>query len=593
MKALRIDLGCGDSPIEGFDGLDVRPLPGVKYVSDVRQLPFKDGTVDELAARHVIEHFTRQEAAEVLREWRRVLKPGAPITIWCPNLLYIAEEYLKLPDIDKNPERKYHLLGWLYGEQNYDTNFHYFAYDWWLLGEMLIKTGFAKVDSLHDLHAQNLCVRAYNATSVQKAAPTLRHTLAPKVLVESTARVFGDSLLSYPLTAIFKAKYPGAVVSYAAGKIERPLFDIASTIDEVTEKTIDNPAVPLNDGKYDMILRGAFDVDEKWKPRRFIDGFDGPDGWDKVIDSGNLLSFNYPEGDLKRLRDVLARSEGKKRVMMFIPTPRPNMSIPWEISGWDIANYQRVVELLNSERRDLEFFAFYGHQETSHDAIRGPNVTQLGRLAAYEEVLWFSHIDMLISTSTSVSGMIAPLVETPQVVIHTCEEDSSPVWSGIPDKCVLPQLRFLYLCSHKTTGEVISFVKPEAGGRIYEWEFNHFWKRSVVKRRMRESHDVKPEAVAEEVLRRLSNPDSPGKEWTLPEGRSICESCRLKQELDICIYDFKPRLRNGLWMGENRGSVRTAAPQSTAEMMNRLSQADKQLNVTGISVEEPQGDQYG
>jgi len=588
---LRIDLGCGENKIDGFDGLDMRPLPGVKYVSDVRNLPFRDQTVDELAARHVIEHFTREEAIDVLREWRRVLKPGAPITIWCPNLIYIAEQYLQLPDIDKNPERKYHLLGWLYGEQNYEGNFHYFAYDLWLLTDFLKRAGFERVEPLHDLHAQNLCVRAFNAVNIETENVTDNRKIflkkkdhPPKILVESTARVFGDSLLSYPITAIFKARYPGADVSYAAGRIERPLFEIAETIDQVTDKTVDNPSVPLDDYKYDIILRGAFDVDEKWQPKKYIDGFDGPDGWDKVLNSEARLRFNYPRADRDRISRQLEEAEGRKKIMMFIPTWRPNMSIPWEISGWEVSKYQRVVDILNAERSDLQFYTFYGHQESSNDLVTGSNVTNLGQLAAYDEVLWFSNIDLLISTSTSVSAMIAPLVETPQVVIHTCEEDESPVWSGIPDKCVLPQLRFLYLCSNRTTGEVISFVKPESGGKTFDWDFNHYWERRVVRRRMRKTHDVEPETIASEVIRRIDNPEAPGREWTLPEGRSICDSCRLKQEKGICIYDFKPRLRNGQWMGESLDSVMVDAGIGRSRITGKLSDVHAELDLEKLKV---------
>ncbi len=585
---LRVDLGCGDNKIEGFDGLDLRPLPGVKYIADVRNLPFDNASVDELAARHVIEHFTKDEAMDILREWRRVLKPGAPITIWCPNLLYIAEQYLQLPDKEKNPERKYHLLGWLYGEQNYPGNYHYFAYDWWLLSEFLLKAGFERIDPIHDIHSQNLCVRAYNVATEESGRPAfhsgqkLQETRPakdnpPRILVESTARVFGDSLLSYPLTAIFKAKYPGAHVAYAAGKIEKPLFEIAETIDEVTEKTVDNPSVPINDHKYDIILRGAFDVDEKWQPEKFIDGFDGPDGWDRVREQGVKLRFNYTQSDIREVDRILSKADGRKKIMMFIPTRRPNMSIPWEISGWDIEKYQKVVDILNTERDDLHFFTFYGFQERPDQLVSAKNVTDLGRIAAYDEVLLFSKADLLISTSTAVSAMIAPLVETPQVVIHTCEEDESPVWAGIPDKCVLPQARFTYLCSEKTTGEVISFVKPKAGGRIFEWNFNHYWDRQVVKRRMRMSHDIQPETVAEEVIRRIDNPEAPGREWFMPHGCSVCESCRLKHEKGICIYDFKPRLRNGLWMGENTGSVML---HSANRITDKLSEIRLELELT-------------
>lgn len=554
-KKLRIDLGAGTEPLQGFESLDIRPLEGVKYVSDVRKLPFEDGSVDELAARHLIEHFTRYEVGEVLKEWCRVLKPGGIITIWCPNLLYIAEQYVNLPDIDKNTERKFNLIGWLYGGQEYEYNFHYFAYDWWILGEFLLKAGFSKVDLLSDLHAQNLCVRAFKPVKTAKKSSYARVDRPPKILVESTARVFGDSLLSYPLTAIFKAKYPDAQVSYAAGPIEKPLFEIAETVDEVTEKTIDNLSVPLNDGKYDVILRGAFDVDEKWHPEKYIDGFDGPDGWDKVEQAGIHLNFKYPRDEIDKVKNQLEPYEGKKKVMLFIPSPRPNMSIPWEISGWDMENYQRLVDILNAGRDDLQFFTFYGFQEEHSKLVSGPNVTNLGKLRAYDEVLWFQNIDMLVSTSTSVSAMIAPLVETPQVVIHTCEEDETPVWHGIPDKIVLPPLRFLYMCSRKTTGEVISFVKPEAGGKIWTWNFNNYFEGKVIPRRMRVSHDVKAETIAEEVDRRLNSPSAPGREWFIPQGETSYKYCKLPEKYLKAIHDYKPRLKNGKVIGEETESV--------------------------------------
>jgi Methyltransferase domain len=563
---LRVDLGAGPDPLQGFESLDIRPLDGVKYVSDVRKLPFEDGEVDELAARHLIEHFTKYEVGDVLKEWCRVLKPGAHITLWCPNLLYIVEEYMKLPNLAENSERKFNLVGWLYGGQDYDYNFHYFAYDWWLLSESLVKAGFSKVDLLSDVKAQNLCVRAMKPIKLAVKDSFSRVDRPPKILVESTARVFGDSLLSYPLTAIFKAKYPGCETSYAAGKIETPLFECADTIDNVTEKTVDNPSVPLNDSKYDIILRGAFDVDEKWKPEKYIEGFDGPDGWDKVEQMGHRLNFNYPLEKRAEIENKLKPYEGKKKVMMFIPSKRDNMSIPWEISGWDVEKYQEVVNILNEKRDDLAFFTFYGFQEKHDKTVVGPNVVDLGKMYAYDEVLWFQNVDLLISTSTAVSAMIAPLVETPQIVIHTCEEDGTPVWHGIPDKCVLPPLRFLYMNSHKTTGEVISFIKPEPGESNYTWSFNNYFEGKIIPRQMRQSHNINPQVVADEVICRLDNPNAPGKEWFMPKGEKVCVSCELKKKYGKCIYSFEPRLKNGKILGEETDSVRLE-PQSIKPMV--------------------------
>jgi predicted SAM-dependent methyltransferase len=55
-------------------------------VADVRDLPFEPGSVRELYAAHVIEHFPLQEAERVLLpHWRRVLAPGGRLVIVCPD----------------------------------------------------------------------------------------------------------------------------------------------------------------------------------------------------------------------------------------------------------------------------------------------------------------------------------------------------------------------------------------------------------------------------------------------------------------------------------------------------------------------------
>jgi predicted SAM-dependent methyltransferase len=41
---------------------------------------------DEVSAFHLIEHFARYEATDVLAEWRRLLKPGGRLILELPNL---------------------------------------------------------------------------------------------------------------------------------------------------------------------------------------------------------------------------------------------------------------------------------------------------------------------------------------------------------------------------------------------------------------------------------------------------------------------------------------------------------------------------
>ncbi len=44
-------------------------------------LAYKDESVDEIYASHVLEHFPYNKTQEVLNDWVRVLKPGGRIRI--------------------------------------------------------------------------------------------------------------------------------------------------------------------------------------------------------------------------------------------------------------------------------------------------------------------------------------------------------------------------------------------------------------------------------------------------------------------------------------------------------------------------------
>lgn len=109
---MKLNLGCGKRPLPGYTGVDL--IPSADIVSDIRELKFaENGSVDEIIAIHVIEHFYRWEVTPLLLEWKRVLKPGGKIILECPNLESAAKAILnKAPDqlgmwaLYGNPELK-------------------------------------------------------------------------------------------------------------------------------------------------------------------------------------------------------------------------------------------------------------------------------------------------------------------------------------------------------------------------------------------------------------------------------------------------------------------------------------------------------
>jgi SAM-dependent methyltransferase len=100
-RALRLNLGCGDKILPGYVNVDVvesRAGQHPDVLCDLHELaPFADGSADEVLAVHVVEHFWRWEVASVLREWVRVLKPGAPLILECPNIASACSTFLADP----------------------------------------------------------------------------------------------------------------------------------------------------------------------------------------------------------------------------------------------------------------------------------------------------------------------------------------------------------------------------------------------------------------------------------------------------------------------------------------------------------------
>lgn len=83
---LRLDLGCGKNKKVGFVGVDCRMFEGVDQVVDLtKKWPWKDGSVEEVHASHVVEHFTATERIHFVNELCRVLKVGGKATIITPH----------------------------------------------------------------------------------------------------------------------------------------------------------------------------------------------------------------------------------------------------------------------------------------------------------------------------------------------------------------------------------------------------------------------------------------------------------------------------------------------------------------------------
>lgn len=129
---IRLDLGCGDNPQPGYIGVDR------KLGSEVYPLDYEDGTVDEIRASHVLEHFSHQHAATVLKHWVGKLKVGGKISIAVPDFERIASWYLNGEAI---PVQSYTMGGHVD-----DNDRHGAIYDKEALTELMLDAG---LDGIH------------------------------------------------------------------------------------------------------------------------------------------------------------------------------------------------------------------------------------------------------------------------------------------------------------------------------------------------------------------------------------------------------------------------------------------------------------
>lgn len=154
--ALRLDLGCGESgPKPGFEGVDIRALPGIKHVTDMFALDarFEPNSIAELYCRHAFEHLSFADGEKAMECWARVLAPGGRLHLIVPDLRFHVAQYM-----DENPtgpspanpewtQRQHALAGFFGWQRESGTvwDLHKSGYDFESMRALLLKHGFEDV----------------------------------------------------------------------------------------------------------------------------------------------------------------------------------------------------------------------------------------------------------------------------------------------------------------------------------------------------------------------------------------------------------------------------------------------------------------
>jgi predicted SAM-dependent methyltransferase len=134
---------------EGWKTLDIEGGPEVDYTGNCKDLSqFAASSVDAIYASHVLEHLGYQEdLLRALREWFRVLKPGAPVMISVPDLETLCRLFLHPQSTADN---RFQIMRIMFGGQMEPHDYHYVGLNLGFLRSYLKVAGFADIERVQD-----------------------------------------------------------------------------------------------------------------------------------------------------------------------------------------------------------------------------------------------------------------------------------------------------------------------------------------------------------------------------------------------------------------------------------------------------------
>ena len=142
-REVRVNLGCGEKPVPGYINVDMRKLPDVDVVADVRRLPFEAGSLSEVMSAHLVEHFRQEELRlAMLPYWRSLLREDGTLRIICPNW----EATVELLRQGALSWQDFKVL--TFGLQDYEGDDHFAMYTPASLTDLLEGAGFEAVNVL-------------------------------------------------------------------------------------------------------------------------------------------------------------------------------------------------------------------------------------------------------------------------------------------------------------------------------------------------------------------------------------------------------------------------------------------------------------
>jgi predicted SAM-dependent methyltransferase/SAM-dependent methyltransferase len=91
-----LEVGCGDTVREGFNGCDMRQTAASDLVCQAWEISKFCKDLKHIYSRHMLEHLCFAEVEHALRDWNRSLAVGGVVEIVVPNMAFHVRQFLNI-----------------------------------------------------------------------------------------------------------------------------------------------------------------------------------------------------------------------------------------------------------------------------------------------------------------------------------------------------------------------------------------------------------------------------------------------------------------------------------------------------------------
>ena len=142
---MKLEIGSGHRPTPGYIHNDTNAFDHIEHVCKAWEIDLPDGSLEEVIALGVVEHFTFAQAEESFKNICRMLKTSGRLIFDVPDLFVWSEYLFNVLRNKPCPMEKEHVLATIYGWQRWEGDEHKSGWTKETLIEKLKECGFSQV----------------------------------------------------------------------------------------------------------------------------------------------------------------------------------------------------------------------------------------------------------------------------------------------------------------------------------------------------------------------------------------------------------------------------------------------------------------